>query len=267
MWLTTAVLTGLAAGGMHVVTGPDHMAAVAPLAIDSKRKSWKAGLMWGVGHSMGAWTLAVLAMIFREAIPVDLVSSWSERLVGVVLIGVGIWALRRALRGHLHTHVHTHDGHSHAHAHFHAHAHEPSIATPASTSRLHSTTPAATEGPKPSDAPSASPPTDPRPSHTHSHGALGIGTLHGLAGTSHLLGVLPALALPTRADAAAYLLAFGLGSIVAMTTFASLCGLLATRGAARSQATFRGFMVATSLFAVLLGVYWIYDSMPGAAAH
>ena len=47
MWLATAVLTGLAAGGTHVVTGPDHMAAVAPLAIDSKRKSWKAGLMWG----------------------------------------------------------------------------------------------------------------------------------------------------------------------------------------------------------------------------
>lgn len=243
MWLATAVLTGLAAGGTHVVTGPDHMAAVAPLAIDSKRKSWKAGLMWGIGHSMGAWTLAVLAMIFREAIPVDLVSSWSERLVGVVLIGVGIWALRRALRGHLHTHSHTHDGHTHTHAHFHAHAH-----TPAAPDHSHADSGISTK-------------------HTHSHGALGIGTLHGLAGTSHLLGVLPALALPTRADAAAYLLAFGLGSIVAMTTFASLCGLLATRGASRSHSIYRGFMIATSLFAVALGVYWIYDSMPGAAAH
>ncbi|MFO0836791.1 MAG: hypothetical protein U0638_17660 [Phycisphaerales bacterium] len=243
MWLATAVLTGLAAGGTHVVTGPDHMAAVAPLAIDSKRKSWKAGLMWGIGHSMGAWTLAVLAMIFREAIPVDLVSSWSERLVGVVLIGIGIWALRRALRGHLHAHSHAHDGHTHTHAHFHAHAH----------------TPAAPEH-RPADSGLST-------KHTHSHGALGIGTLHGLAGTSHLLGVLPALALPTRADAAAYLLAFGLGSIIAMTTFASLCGLLATRGAARSHSIYRGFMIATSLFAVVLGVYWIYDSMPGAAAR
>jgi len=28
--------------------------------------------------------------------------------------------------------------------------------------------------------------------------AFGVGTLHGLAGSSHLLGVLPALALPSR---------------------------------------------------------------------
>lgn len=267
MWLATAVFTGLAAGGMHVVTGPDHMAAVAPLAIDSKRKSWKAGLMWGIGHSMGAWTLAILAMIFREAIPVDLVSAWSERLVGVVLIGVGIWALRRALRGHLHSHIHTHDGHSHAHAHFHTHGHEPSIAPTSPSSPPQSATQSVIEGHSPCANPSPSPSGSTLPGHTHSHGALGIGTLHGLAGTSHLLGVLPALALPTRADAAAYLLAFGLGSIVAMTTFASLCGLLATRGAARSRSIYRGFMIATSLFAVMLGVYWIYDSMPGAASH
>jgi len=243
MWLATAVLTGFAAGGVHVVSGPDHLAAVAPLAIDSRHKSWKAGLMWGVGHSVGAWTLAILAMIFREAIPVDLVSAWSERLVGVVLIGVGLWALRRALRGHLHTHVHTHDGHAHVHAHFHAHGHSPEKTT----------------SPSPKDiAP---------PGHTHSHGALGIGTLHGLAGTSHLLGVLPALALPTRTDAAAYLVAFGLGSIVAMTTFASLCGVLATRGAARSQSIYRGFTIGTSLVAIVLGVFWIYDSMPSGASH
>ena len=239
MWLASAILAGLAAGGMHVVTGPDHMAAVAPLAIDAKRRSWKAGLMWGIGHSLGAWTLAALAMSFRAAVPVDLVSAWSERLVGVVLIGVGVWALHRALRGHLHTHSHEHAGIEHAPIHFHARPHS---ASQTRQSRL------ATD-------------------HTHAHGAVGIGALHGLAGTSHLLGVLPALALPTRAHSAVYLFAFGVGSIVAMTTFALLCGGLAAHGAARSRHILSGFMVATSLFAIALGAYWIYDSMPGAAMH
>ena len=44
--------------------------------------------------------------------------------------------------------------------------------------------------------------------HQHGHGraAMAVGTLHGLAGSSHLLGILPALALPSDGAAVAYLL-------------------------------------------------------------
>lgn len=34
------VLTGFIASVAHVVTGPDHLAAVTPLAIDTRKKSW-----------------------------------------------------------------------------------------------------------------------------------------------------------------------------------------------------------------------------------
>ena len=34
---------GLSAGGLHVLAGPDHLAAVAPLAADSSRRRWLAG--------------------------------------------------------------------------------------------------------------------------------------------------------------------------------------------------------------------------------
>lgn len=55
MWLAATVFTGFAAGGIHVVTGPDHVAAVAPPDIDPRSECWKAGLMWGIGHPMGGW--------------------------------------------------------------------------------------------------------------------------------------------------------------------------------------------------------------------
>ncbi len=225
MALFSAILTGLLAGLLHVITGPDHMAAVAPIAANARRRAWTAGLMWGIGHSGGTWTLAAIAIAFRDAINIDQVSAWSERLVGVVLIAVGVWAFKRALRTHIHAHIHEHDGQSHVHMHAHAHPHTP----------------------------------DAHSHHSHSHSALGIGTLHGLAGTSHLLGILPALALPTRTDAITYVIAFGLGSIVAMTAFASLFALLSAdtpKGRRRNQA----IMIASGFFAILLGAFWIYDS-------
>lgn len=223
MWALTAILTGLLAGVIHVVSGPDHLAAVAPIAADSRERAWRAGLFWGIGHSSGTWILAVLAIAFREALPVDTVSSWSERIVGVVLIGVGLWALRRSLRNHVHVHEHTHDGSTHAHIHTHGHGHDPKVSAP---------------------------------SHQHHHGALGIGTLHGLAGTSHLLGILPALALPSRGAAVAYVIAFGIGSIVAMTGFAAIFGRV-MRGRSVSGTFYRYTMRATSLAAMGLGVFWL----------
>ena len=61
--------------------------------------------------------------------------------------------------------------------------------------------------------------------HAHSHlsggASLAMGTMHGLAGSSHLFGVLPSLLFASRIDAGLYLAGFGLGAIAAMTAFAA----------------------------------------------
>jgi hypothetical protein len=43
--------------------------------------------------------------------------------------------------------------------------------------------------------------------------------LHGCSGSGHLLGVMPALAMPSWACAATYLSAFGIGTMLAMSIF------------------------------------------------
>lgn len=87
--------TGFAAGSVHVLTGPDHLAAVAPLSLDSKKSNWLVGFKWGLGHSAGVILVGVLALLFRELIPIDLISSYSERFVGVILIGIGLWGIKK----------------------------------------------------------------------------------------------------------------------------------------------------------------------------
>jgi sulfite exporter TauE/SafE len=216
-----AAITGLIAGIIHVWSGPDHLAAIAPLAVRKPIRSWVAGARWGVGHSVGVAIIGLLSLWLRNLIPRELISQWGERLVGIMLLGIGFWALRKALRIHAHEHEHDGDRHIHLHGHAHPIAHEQPAA------------------------------------HVHTHAALGIGILHGLAGSSHFVGVLAALAFPTDAQAIAYLIAFGAGTIVSMATFSWFVGLLTSRWAIGSEKIYRGLMSACAVSAMAVGCFWL----------
>ena len=84
--MLAATLAGLTAGLIHVLSGPDHLAAVAPLA-GGRRRAWHAGFLWGLGHSGGVLAVGLLTLALRGALPIDALSSWSERIVGVTPIG------------------------------------------------------------------------------------------------------------------------------------------------------------------------------------
>ena len=216
-------LTGLFMGFLHVISGPDHLAAISPLAIEKKKSSWVIGLKWGIGHTSGVFVVGLLVLLFREIISIDIVSSFSERIVGIVLIGIGGWGLQKIFRSNLHIHSHDHDGVNH----LHFHSHEEKI--------YH-------ENPR---------------AHFHTHTALIVGIIHGLAGSSHLLGVLPALALPTKVEAAGYLISFGIGTILAMVIFSEVLGRVAYRFAEYGQKIYRGLSISFSSIAIAIGLFWI----------
>jgi len=195
-----ALLAGLAAGLLHVFSGPDHLAAIAPLAADGDRGQWKAGLQWGIGHTTGVLLIAFLLLLLREQLPLDAISGYSEQIVGVMLIGVGSWGIWRAMRLGLHP-----PGHS----------------------------------------------------HPHSGASFAMGTIHGLAGSSHLFGVLPALALPNRQASMLYLAGFGLGAIAGMTAFAAAMGLMSHRLGRRNPRSYSGLLYASSAAALVVGGFWL----------
>jgi threonine/homoserine/homoserine lactone efflux protein len=224
-----AALAGALAGFVHVLSGPDHLAAVAPLASDGDRRSWRAGALWGLGHSSGVIIVGLLALMLRGWLPLEWLSSWSERMVGLVLIGIGLWGLHRAFRARVHTHPHAHGPDVHSHLHAHAHA-----------------VPRREIGP-----------THAAARHTHTHAAFAVGVLHGLAGSSHFLGVLPALALPGLAASLGYLGGFGVGTIFAMSGFATLIGLIATRTRHHGPLAARWLLSACSTTALIVGIAWL----------
>ena len=96
MSLSYAIFTGFLAAAAHVFSGPDHLAAVAPFAVGNTNKSWRIGLFWGLGHLAGMLIIGVLFTLLQDFPPLETISSYSESLVGLVLIGVGIWAIYRA---------------------------------------------------------------------------------------------------------------------------------------------------------------------------
>src|SRR4029079_8802240 len=104
----TAGVAGLLAGLLHVFAGPDHLAALAPLSLKAGRRAWAVGLRWGLGHSSGVLVVAAVAFVLRQVVHLEAWSGWGERLVGVTMIGLGLWGLRSLFRERLHAHEHDH---------------------------------------------------------------------------------------------------------------------------------------------------------------
>lgn len=223
---------GLIASILHVLTGPDHLAAVTPFAIESKRKAWKIGLFWGLGHLIGMISIGVLFMIFKELIPVDQISNHSEQLVGLVLIGIGVWALYKIFKKdiqHKHLHIHTENSliiHKHKHQHSHEKSHH----------HVHS-----------------------KELKQSNFASLSIGFLHGLAGIAHFLLFIPVLSFDTRLDSISYVFGFAIGIIIAMTTFTIVIGKISSYSKnGHNEIFFKGIRLAGGLFAIVIGVYWMF---------
>jgi ABC-type nickel/cobalt efflux system permease component RcnA len=224
------LVAGVVGAMVHVVTGPDHLAAVMPFAVEHKRKAWKIGISWGLGHLTGMLLIGVLFMLFQQILPIEAISAYSEFLVGFVLIGIGVWAIYRIRKGksslHQHPHYHETTGDFHIHQHQHPQANK----------------------------------------HVHSHvkpvksgmvGSFSVGILHGLAGVAHFILFLPLLSFSSTFQSVGYIIGFGIGTVMAMTAFALIVGLFAVK-ANKSSHVFTAFRYSAAVFALLIGVYWVF---------
>lgn len=226
------LFAGIAASVLHVISGPDHLAAVTPLAIETKRKVWKIGLFWGFGHLIGMLLIGILFLLFKGYIPLEKISEHSEQLVGVVLIAVGLWAFLSIFYNHKeHKHPHIHDGKD-PYIHIHEHEHD--------ASKLE---------------------------HSHTHAkkvkqnmwsSFGIGILHGLAGIAHFILLLPVLGFRNQLDSIQYILGFALGTVLAMTIYTFLLGKITNYTKGQSKSLYKTIRLSGGVFAILIGVYWLY---------
>lgn len=219
------IVTGFAAGALHVFAGVDHLAALAPAAVADPPTATRTGVAWGLGHGLGVLLIGLMGLVARGFVDLSEWADWAEFIVGFLIVGIGFWAIWRSRTLEVHQHEHDHevpidaDHGDEPHEHLHAHAHG---------------------------------------KHTHHRAVMGIGLFHGVAGGGHLFGVLPALALPT-ASAVVYLVAYLVASVAAMGAFAWMVGAVAKRSGTE---WIQRLMLGTGVLAVVVGVAWIANAWP-----
>jgi len=232
---TLAVLgIGLVFGLRHA-TEVDHVVAVSTIVSQHKNvlRSAAVGAMWGAGHTASLLVIGALVLLLRVAIP-ERVSGWLEFGVALMIIGLGISALWRALRrsSEVHVHQHSHDGQSHKHVHFHEKQtrHEPSS---------HS-------------------------AHSHDVSRIGwkpllIGTMHGLAGSGALtLLVLTQINSPWVGML--YLGIFGVGSIVGMLSMSGLIGLPFALTSRNLTHVHHRLQTVAAILSICFGLWYAYQT-------
>jgi hypothetical protein len=218
-----ALAAAFALGAAHALE-VDHMVAVTAF-IGSRPRIGPAlsfGIRWGLGHAVVVLIVGGVLVLTGVSVP-DRATGWAELGVGVMLIGVGVWAHHATRRLHVHT-PHDHGGHGHLHAHpTRRHPHDHSHVDPIKH---------------------------------HRHLSTLVGAIHGLAGTAPVVALIPVTLMPNSWSAFGYLASFGIGTVVAMG-FYSLLAAVAAAKAASSLKVARVVAGLTAGASIAVGMWWI----------
>ncbi len=217
--------------GLKHATEVDHIVAVSAVVSEQRQLARAAivGGLWGAGHTASLLIAGVFVLALRIAIP-ELVASWLEFGVALMIIGLGVVAVGRAFRNRADVHIHKHDHGDQHHAHIHFHE---------------------------ADA-------DPTQPHSHSVVRIGlkpalVGAMHGLAG-SGALTLLVLTQINSSALGLLYLGVFGAGSIVGMLLMSGLVGLPFVLSSRKlSGIHYRVQMIAGAI-SIAFGIWYAYET-------
>jgi ABC-type nickel/cobalt efflux system permease component RcnA len=228
MTAISLILLGFMLGLRHAMEA-DHVAAVASLAAGRQSFLSVAGraALWGCGHTLTLFFAAAMVLVAGVPFPAG-AEWWLELVVALMLVVLGGDVIRRAIRDRIHVHTHAHvDGSVHWHAHRHIAA--------------------------------------ARETHAHGHGPikpLVVGMVHGLAGSAALLLlVLDRVGGDSWVLGMGYVLMFGVGSIVGMTSL-SLIIALPFRIGSPSQRWQTAVSAVTGLVTLSIGAWLLWELSP-----
>lgn len=177
--------------GLRHALDPDHVVAVSTIASRTGCliKAVKAGIYWGIGHTLILFVVGMVLMGLGVTVPQTL-SLFLEMGVGVMIVILGWAAIQSFRRKKVHLHNHRHNGE----AHVHFHSHEKEVAH----QHIHV-------------------------SSTRQKSFV-VGMIHGFAGSGAMV-LLIASMVDTLTEAALYILVFGGGTVFGMLICAFLMAL------------------------------------------
>lgn len=222
--LLVALAIALALGLRHA-SDPDHLVAVTSLvAVDGGgvRRAARLGAWWGAGHAAALLVIGIPLILFKSALPAWL-EQGAEKAVGVVVLLLALRVMVKWIRGDFRSGRHGHDRAPARTPHRHVHEGAP-------TGHAHRRVRTAQQ-------------------------AMGIGLLHGLAGTGAVALLLIA-AMPGRLEAVGALAVFAPMSALSMTLCTSVFAWLLTRRMV--DPLYRSVLIpAFGLFGLMFGVWYV----------
>lgn len=261
---------------VHVLTGPDHLCALATLsAVSDICTSFFLGIRWGVGHSTGLLAVGIF-LISRDYIQQaggngsntiempEKLSHFFDSIVGVVMLCLGLHGLRQAYRHRLDS------------KNYNAMAagEEKCLLCEDSTSGYTEFSHDDEVGNESSNY-LPNPESDMEDPHRHigclpkdqcighctqhfSSPTLAFlaGIVHGLTGPGGVLGVIPAVQLHDWKLASVYLSSFCISSTLTMGCFASLYGLCTSSVGKKGNIEFQVHCFS-SILSILVGITWL----------
>jgi ABC-type nickel/cobalt efflux system permease component RcnA len=125
--LLLGLLLAMGLGALHAVSPGHGKTLVAAYLIGSRgtvRQAAGLGLTVAVTHTTGVFLLGLVMLVAGEFLVPERVIGWLSAASGLLVVGLGIGLVIRALghRGHGHSHAPTDHPHEHPHPHDHAHA-------------------------------------------------------------------------------------------------------------------------------------------------
>eukprot|EP01062_Namystynia_karyoxenos_P068649 TRINITY_DN6353_c3_g1_i1.p1 TRINITY_DN6353_c3_g1~~TRINITY_DN6353_c3_g1_i1.p1 ORF type:complete len:334 (+),score=84.11 TRINITY_DN6353_c3_g1_i1:89-1090(+) len=264
--LAGLVAVGLGLGVVHVLTGPDHLSALAALSVGRSWRAFLLGVRWGMGHSLGLLICAVVLLAVGDELLCD-VAAYMEGVVAALMLSLGAYLAVKAYRAHRRAVRYAAPRDklpAAAGAELDTGSERAAASPPDDSEEIEELSPVAPP-PAPPPAPiSDGTPSSARAAHYSALApgsaaaqqseqagsdagdpaprcpgcrrlvpkrlegllALGIGLVHGLAGPGGVLGVLPAVALRAWLPSTLYLGSFFVSSILTMGVFAASYGRL-----------------------------------------
>ena len=225
---------GFAVGLAHALDA-DHVTAVAAMMGrgEGPGRAIARGAAWGLGHTLSLFLICSVVLALGLTIS-GTIEAGMEFAVGALIVALGLRVLWKLHRDRVHIHAHDHGDNRHLHAH--AHAGDPAD---------HKVSP-----------------------HDHRHRrqrarelapTLGVGLVHGAAGSAGLLVMIVAAA-PTAMQAIMAFAVFGLGSMAGMMTLTTAASF-PLRLIHRGDAWIRGALsLAVGGFALAVGGGVMADS-------
>ncbi|PIA41337.1 hypothetical protein AQUCO_02200031v1 [Aquilegia coerulea] len=211
--LLSSAWTGFFAGCLHTLSGPDHLAALAPLSIGRSRlESAAVGALWGCGHDAGQVIFGLLFLLLKDRLHIEILRTWGTRVVGLTLLVIGAMGIKEA------TEV-------------------PAPCVALENGECDVDVLQSLENP---------------PKKKIGFATFATGIIHGLQPDA-LMMVLPALALPSRLAGAAFLGMFLLGTVFSMGSYTVFIGSCSQALKDRIPRITEKLTWASSLIAIALG--------------